>query len=212
MALKIIPILLLLAGAVYISLIVIHSKIKIRDHTWEPKIFLYQEKVGSYENIDKLLDSVDQDLRSIEFKKDTFASIHYDKPLDHVDKAGLRSAVGVLINPSEKKLAKKFIKKNTNYKLITLSDIKSITCGRFPYPDVLSSLWLDYFVLPKAWEYGERNWIFTKENTTAIINIFHRVDKVKKYEIETLIPHGKNKDQLMLTSASEPSVQQTDEL
>ena len=203
---------MLLTGAVYISMIVIHSKIKLKDHIWEPKIFLYQEKIGSYEHLDKLLDSIEEDLSSLNMKKDTFASIQYDKPLDHVDQAGLRSVIGVLVNSAEEKLAKDFVQKNKNYKLVNLSDIKSITCGRFPYPDLRYTLWLDYFVLPKAWEYGERNWIFTKENTTAIINVFHRVDQNKKYEIETLIPYGKNKDQLLLSTASKPSVKQTDEL
>lgn len=212
MALKIIPILLLLAGAVYISMIVIHARIKINDHKWEPTLFLYQEKIGSYEHFDKVLDSIEEDLSSVNINKDTFASILYDKPLDHVDHTGLRSTVGVLINPTDEKLAKDFVQKNRNYKLVNLPDIKSITCGRFAYPHLLSTLWLEYFVLPKAWEYGERNWIFTKENTSAIINIFHRAEKEKKYEIETLIPHGKNKDQLLLTSASKPSIKQTDEL
>ena len=189
---------ILISGAFYLAYLYLYSLIDIHDSEWGSKVFLYQENDGNIQNIEGIIKSLSENVAPSNLNHDSFLTILPNNS----DPKENKILTGIVLDTKDKTLAQNFVKTHSNFNIAEISGLSTVTSGRFPYVGPLSSLWLNYILYPKLWDYGERNRIFTKENTLATIQMYYKTQDKTKLEIEVLVPHGNSKIPLLLKNTN----------
>jgi len=212
MGFNLISFLILASGGLYIVYLVFLGKLKIRDQILESSIYLYKEITADSKQINQQFLHLDKGLSSSGIKQFSLATILYETSEEMLYKEQTL-LFGAFLNPKEEKTAKTFAKQHPEYKIAHLPSIKTVTTESYYRPVFPNSVWFNYVVYTKLWQYGERNRIFFQNDTQAVVQIFSKQEENPEiYKFKTFIPYGNNTKSLILTKIDKSNTPENMEL
>ncbi len=165
-------------------------------------LYIYQEYVGEYKDVEATLNNITTEIGSNFYPKNLRSAIYYDDPDWIKDKSLSRAVCGLKLQPDEKQKAEQIVKANPKYKL---TELPEIDCIRTFFPYVNSySYWLLYFrAYPAVREFGYQQKIFEDRTKIKVFQeIYHFPGHTSEFEL--VFPYGKELEGYILTTKPQP--------
>ena len=150
----------------------VFTKVVIQEKVMGPYMIVYEDHVGPYKNIGKVMDTIYSSLKKDNIEPSKGFGIYYDNP-QLVPQEKLRSKGGCVIEEKDKKLLNQV---KAKYKIINYNKQKFVIV-EFPYKNNLAIMVGIFKVYPALMKYVQDKKYPQKE----IIEMYDRTNKVICY-------------------------------
>ena len=166
--------------------------------------FLYIQHVGSYNKIGDTFKIIGKDFKDAagKFQNSRHGAIYYDNPTKLKSMDDARAVAGVFFTGADKAFVESFVREHPGYNQTELPDLTTVST-KVPVKSTLSFVWLVKVIIPKIYDFFEKNNLGKISSEAPLIEYFE-LDGDSVKNIEAHIPYGNNLNQLILTKLREP--------
>ena len=181
-----------------------HHSIQVNEITLPPKVLLYKEYTGDYRKIGEAFTTLDKELSQFDVKSYQSFGLYYDNPNLLADFSQSRAIIGILLDPSNRTNAVKFMVDHPNYRVNEYGDINGIS-AKFLYRNDLSFGWIISRVYPALTKYAQDKKLFSSQASIGAFEIYHY--KNGEPVVEVIFPYGPGLERLILNKSPVPNYQ-----